>query len=420
MTATVRYADIPTMDYDAATTAEQHSFLTEARQKTPLLRLTSPNPERNVLLITDPDDVLHVAAHPEIFSSTGHAQAIRFDSDYDPAGAKIYAERGRNLKNVIVWQDGRTHFRQRKLVQAAFIPRQVKAKESYIRDLIEGLIDQFPADGKVEFMGAFAWQLPTEVIAREYGLTQNEVPLVRDVTNKLSASVDPMGPSNSHILAADAISTLQDLLMEKLEHIDQLPDNTLLKDLALARVEGEAALSKEELMWLSTILLAAGGHTTGAMLGWTGLKLATNPPLQNALRQNPERIPAFVEEMLRTHEPVPTSYRLVTQDTTIRDVEVPKGTSVIIRWDMCNFDPKKFSDPERFDIDRTDVRNHSTFGNGAHFCVGNHLARLELRLATEVMLRRFRTIELTVPAETIRNVQSFDLYAVEALPLHLA
>jgi len=417
-----RYEDLPEADFDAETGRCPFAMIADRQPTCPVMRLTSDNPERNVLLVTGSTQVLDVIGDAETFSSRGHPQARRFDSDFDPQAAAIFAERGQDLKNVIVWSDGADHARIRKLVQRAFSPPEVRKKEPYLRAMIDGLIDEFAAGGTIDFGDAFAWRLPTRVITREFGLPDDLVPLVHDVTNKVAMMLDPLGETGAAIAAASAISDLHDVLMGKLAHIDELPDNTLLKQLALARGDaqgGEGALTTDELRWLATILLVAGGHTTTAMLGWALYMLALHPEIQDRLRADPSGIELFVEEVLRLHGPVPTSYRTATRDTRIGDVDVPAGTWVLVRWDAINLDPARFDDPERFDPERPNVRKHSTFGHGKHFCIGNVLGRTELRLTLEAMLARFSSIRLGAPQDEILPIPTFDVHMLQNLPLTL-
>lgn len=395
------------------------AMIAERQRTCPVMRLTSDMAERNVLLVTGAAEVLEVIGDADAFSSRGHGQALRFDSDYDPRAAAVFAERGRDLRNVLVWSDGADHARVRKLVERAFTPAEVRRKEPYLRAMIDTLIDGFAEGGEVDFAEAFAWRLPTMVITREFGLRPGDVGLIHDVTNTVSSMLDPLGPEDASIVAATAISDLHDVVMARLDELDQLADDTLLKQLATARVEGEAALTSDEIRWVATILLAAGGHTTSAMLGWALHMLALHPDIQDRLRRDPAGIDAFIEETLRLHGPVPTSYRIATRDATIGAAQVPAGTSVLVRWDAVNLDPARWPDPERFDPDRPNVRRHSTFGFGKHFCIGNALGRTELRLAVAAMLRRFASIRPAASGAEAAAIPTFDVHMLATLPLTL-
>lgn len=412
-------ADLPRADYDAFTRQCPFGRLKAAQEETPVLALESTEAAKNLLLITDPDDILAIARKPQIYGSFGHPQSMRFNSDATPEAAAVYHAHDTSLKPIMVWSDGADHSRVRKLVQHAFSIERVREKAPYVAGFVSDLIDGFAAGGEVDLMSAYAMHLPAMVITREFGLEQSDVPLIQDVTNAVSATVDLFSPTSQAAISAETIVKLHDLLNARLADPASLPQNCMLSDFLNARVDGEAVLSRAELMWLATILLAAGSHTTAAMIGWLGFCLAERQDLQARLRAEPELVPAFVEEVLRLHEPVPTTYRIVKQDTELRGLHLPAGTNLIIRWDNVNMDARKFPEPETLDPDRANVAEHSTFGVGRHFCIGNQLARRELTLTAEGLLARFSGIEFAQDSRTLPLVDSFDVHMLAGLPLKL-
>lgn len=411
--------DLPSRDYDELTTGCPFSTLRRLRDEAPLLRLTSADPNKNLVLFTDPADILAIINDPETFSSTDHAQSRRFDSDFTPKTACVYAEHQTNLKPVLVWSDGADHQRVRRLVHTAFSVPRVNAKSPYIQEFVDELIDGFQDGGTLDFVQRYSFLLPSRVITRELGLQPTDVPLVQDITNAISAAMDLASPPEVVEAAADVVVRLHDMLRQRLDNIDALPENCLLRDLVTARIEDTPALTRDELLWLSTLLLAAGGHTSAAMIGWSVYLLAEQPDIQARLRADPSLVPAFVEEALRLHGPVPTTYRTVTRDTRIRDVELKKGSWVIVRWDSVNLDERKFPEPETLDLDRPNIRQHSTFGLGKHFCIGNQLARREMTLTLESLLRRFSDIRFAKDQAAIALIPSFDGHMLAELPLTL-
>ncbi|MET0546401.1 MAG: cytochrome P450 [Caulobacterales bacterium] len=417
----MKYDDLPKFDYDDVIAREPTAFLAECRRASPLFRLTSDEPHKNVLMVVAPEDVMAVIADPETFSSTDNPRSWRFDSDYDAESARIFAENGLSLKNIAVWSDGAYHARVRKLIQTAFSLSQVNAKEKFIQAMVDELIDGISKDDVVdiEFIEEYTNRLTTMVIVREFGLDPVDAKLVREVTDKVSVMTDTLSPEDSVAAAAPSIVRLQKLLLQRLGNLESLPPGSLLRQFAEARVEDEPALSQSEVLWLSTLILAAGGHTTAATMAWALYVLADRPELQERLRQDPSRVDDFVEETLRIHGPVPNQYRTAARDAVIRDVSIPKGTWLIFRTDSINFDDALFERPREFDIDRSNVRRHSTFGHGAHFCIGNLLARREITLTVASFLRRFKSIEFAVDRSEIKLLPSFDAHVLTSLPLRL-
>jgi len=416
----MEFSDLPQFDHDEVASRAPPGFLARCRLQMPLVRLTSAVPERNLLMVVGPDAVREVFLDAENISSTDHPQSRRFDSDVTPQTACIYAQQGLNLKNIAVWSDGAYHARVRKLIQFAFSTTQVAAKAPRIQATIGRLLEEIAAGGRTtDFVPDFANRLPTIVIAQEFGLDAGEVARVREVTDLVSAMVDTLAPPEMTARAAPAIVELQKLLIRRLERPEPLPEACLLRHLAEARAEGEPALSRSELLWLATLILAAGGHTTAGMLSWCAYMLASRPDLADRLRAAPAKIEDFVEETLRIHNPVRSHFRRVVRDVAIGGVIVPRGTLLAVRVDSLNLDERIWQDPDAFDMDRPNVNRHSTFGAGKHFCIGNLLARKELNLTVASLLRRFKVIRFSGDPAAIQPFHSFEFHILTGLPLIL-
>jgi cytochrome P450 len=219
--------------------------------------------------------------------------------------------------------------------------------------------------------------------------------------------------------AAPAIVRLHKLLILRLNRRDLLPEGCLLRNLADARADDEPALSRSELLWLATLILAAGGHTTAGMLSWCAYMLASRPDFADRLRKDATKIESFVEEALRIHNPVRSHFRRVVHDVAIGGVTVPRGTLLAVRADSLNFDERVWKDPDVFDMDRPNVNRHFTFGAGKHFCIGNLLARKELNLTVASLLDRFKAIRLAVDPAAVQPLHSFEFHILTSLPLLL-
>ena len=147
------------------------------------------------------------------------------------------------------------------------------------------------------------------------------------------------------------------------------------------------------------------------------MKLAVDQPLQARLRENPEDIKRFTEEILRWESPVQGLFRYVKEDTELGGVAIPKGATVMIRYASGNRDECKFANGDEFDIERKNSGAHMAFGSGIHHCVGSQLARAEMIASFRAMLNRFSSIELAVPEDDIEYHFSFALRGPAALPL---
>lgn len=157
------------------------------------------------------------------------------------------------------------------------------------------------------------------------------------------------------------------------------------------RSDAEIQLANDELIMLLVILLVAGNETTRNAISGGMQLLIEHPDSRRRLIEKPSLIPSAVEEMVRLVSPVRSFGRTVTQDTVLHDTPMKKGDTVLIVYPSANRDPKEFPDPDRFDIDRNP--HHLGFGLGNHFCMGANLARMEMRVAFEEILRRLPDME---------------------------
>ena len=145
-------------------------------------------------------------------------------------------------------------------------------------------------------------------------------------------------------------------------------------------------------MRIAANLFAAGQETTVRLLGAALQLIGERPDLQQLLRDERDRIPNFVEETLRFESPVKGDFRLSRVPTTVGGVDIPAGTTVMVLNGAANRDPRHFDDPDEFDVDRTNARQHLAFGHGVHTCPGAPLARAEARVSIERLLDRMADI----------------------------
>ncbi len=150
-------------------------------------------------------------------------------------------------------------------------------------------------------------------------------------------------------------------------------------------------------MVMMVTLFSAGGESTASLIGSAAWVLATRPDIQRQLRDHPELIGAFLEEVLRFEPPFRGHYRHVVRDTTLDGFHLAEGSRLLLLWGAANRDPSHFADPDEFRLDRgVTGKGHVAFGKGAHFCVGAALARLEARIVIESLLER--TIDVRIGA----------------------
>jgi cytochrome P450 len=293
------------------------------------------------------------------------------------------------------------HTRLRRLVSAAFSLRRIEALRPHVQTIIDGLLDEVAARGPdtpVDLVGCFAFPLPFTVICELLGVPEaDRVALGRNLVAMLSPTPTPL----AYAAAKQASDTVVGLLGALVEAKQAALSDDLVSALISAR-DGDERLDQQEL--LSTIfqLIVAGHDTTTSLIGNSVVALFRHPDQMAALRTDPTKIPAAVEELLRYDAPVPHStFRYAIEPVAMAGVTIPAGAQVIISLASANRDDRRFPDAEMLNINRSDSR-HLAFGHGIHFCLGAGLARMEGRLALESLLGRFPHLRPAVPVERLR------------------
>ncbi|MGY2060689.1 cytochrome P450 family protein, partial [Nocardia gipuzkoensis] len=303
------------------------------------------------------------------------------------------------------------HTRLRKLVNKAFTPRQVAVLRPRIEQITTELLDEMQGHEVVDLLQAFAIPLPVTVICELLG-----VPVADRVAFQ----------GWTKILVGDAHSTLEQrgaAVVEMSAYLRELvvdkrdrPADDLLSGLVQVSDDGDE-LSPDELVATAFLLLVAGHETTVNLIGNGSWALLRDRTQFEALRADPELIPAAIEEFLRHEGPVGwATLRYTTEPVLIAGSEIPADEIVYVALTAANRDPSRYTTPDRFDV-TADTSGHLAFGHGIHHCVGAPLARLEARIAFSELLRRFPRLTLAEPDFTPHWQPSFLMRGMTALPV---
>jgi cytochrome P450 len=267
--------------------------------------------------------------------------------------------------------------------------------EPQIRQIARDLIDDCPRNEPFDFVAKVAVTLPMMVIGEMLGVPRQDRPLTVDWANAMTST------SAGEAVQAKARGELFHYFRRLVETKRTAPGSDLATVLAQATVDGKPLLD-EELDAYFMVLTAAGNETTRYLISGGLEQLCLQPDDLALLAKGPEAIPAAVEEMTRWVTPVMMMRRTATTETELVGTSIRPGDKVVVYFVSANRDERKFADPQRFLPKRSD-NPHLGFGQGPHFCLGTHLARLEARIVFEELFQRVSDIRLERPGEKIAS-----------------
>jgi cytochrome P450 len=256
----------------------------------------------------------------------------------------------------------------------------------------------------MNWMSKFASLLPMAVIMDIIGLPagdRNQLKAWSDLAIALLSGTSTNEQMATH--AMGALSMFQ-YLQAQFEEARRNPKDDLLGLLAEATGTGDQALSVEESVSILLQMIIAGNESTASLIGSATRLLAENPELQASLREDPSRIPLFVEEAVRLESPFQGHFRKTNEATELAGVALPEGARLMVLWASGNRDEHVFESPDAIDLDRGNLKAHLSFGHGIHLCIGAQLARLEAKVALEELLRRTTHFEMRGPARHVSSV----------------
>ncbi|WP_437572390.1 cytochrome P450 [Sorangium sp. So ce542] len=349
------------------------------------------------------EDVLFVLRNPELFSSHG------FKAAWQPPWV------GYNpLANSMLALDPPAHTRLRGLIHRAFGARTVARLAPRVRAVAEELASGLA--GEIDVIDALAMPLPAfvigEVLGLDHGLRRHFKRWADDI---LSVTPGPEPPAHAERVRT-TIAELTGYLSDVVSARRRAPADDTVSDLIRAEADGQA-LTDTEIVDFLVLLLLGGLETTTHLLGNALLFLADHPDMLRRLRDAPDLVPLFLEEVLRYDGPSQSVPRLTTREVELAGATLPPGALVLALVASANRDERQYPEPDRFDLHRGS-HGGLQFGHGIHFCIGAALARMEARAALEALIARFARIE-RCPGEIVYN-RTLTVRGPVALPLRFA
>ncbi len=308
-------------------------------------------------------------------------------------------DRGESFVSMI-GMDPPGHRRYRALVSGGFTPSRILAQEPQHREIVKKILDAVVDRGHCDFVVDIAAELPLRIIADLLGVPQSACRDIFAWSNRMIGNQDDEY-TVSQEEAGNAVQEMYGFANGLAEDRLENPRDDLMSVILQGEVDGNR-LSVLEFDTFFLLLAVAGNETTRNLISHGLLLLLEHPEALARLREDPSRIPAAVEEMLRFRSPVIYMARTALEDTQLEGQRIRKGDKLLLYYPSANRDERVFEHPDVFDIDRKQ-NHHLAFGVGEHFCIGTHLARLETRVMFEGILERMHDLELAGPVSYLRS-----------------
>jgi cytochrome P450 len=370
-----------------------HELWTRMRAEAPVAWV-EPEGYEPFWAVTRHADVQHAAAQPLVFSS---ARGIVLRRPNQP---ELHSD-------VLVVLDPPRHGPLRRVASPKFTPKAMRARREGIERLATELVDRVVADGsgEIDFVDRIAAPFPLSVIAWTLGAPQEDIPRLHQWTNEVIGKNDPEyqreGESPGQTIKR-ARGELHAYFGELVDQRRTVPQDDLMTELLRAEIDG-SPLTDAELVSYCELLVEAGNETTRNAISGGLIALTENPGEWERLRSDPTLLPDAAEEILRWVSPISHFTRTATQDTELGGQAIAAGDQVALYWASANRDEEVFDDPFTFRVDRR-PNPHLAFGFGEHFCLGAHLARLEIEVIYRLLLERFESFAVTGPVERLDSI----------------
>ncbi len=364
--------------------------------------------QKRLFVVTRFDDCVAVLSAPRVFTAANDLEQSRMRR---PDGRVAEAA-----------SNPREHIRYRALLGRAFDSRLITWVEPIVRELVDQLIDRLidgcARRGQADLIAAVAYPLPTLTLAALFGIPESERALflgwASDYSRAMMGELDEAGEARFRRTVAELLSLFAYLL----EVRRRQPGEDLLSRLADSRVDGDR-LGTSRILGLCDQLMVAGRDLTAGLIGNCTWALLAHETQLGRLRMRPGLLDAAIEETLRWDTPVLGQARTSTTDTHLRRVRIPAGSTILLMFGSANRDPDIFADPDRFDIERPNARQHMAFGRGIHLCPGAALARLQARATIGRLLERLPCLRIVPDRPPVRRVAAFmlNLRGFESFPV---
>jgi cytochrome P450 len=372
---------------------DPYAYFEAIRAKGPIYQ----NPETGIVFVTGFEEILSVLKNTVDFSSAIAPQGPAVKLPFTPEGSditpQIEAHRTEFLGgDLLVAYDDQPHTFSRSLLGRLFTPSRLRASEDFIAAYSDELVKQAVAQGRCELVKQVATPFVTMVIADLLGVPAED----RQFFMEAIEAGPPPGSLNSDDLMEQnrPLVIMGTYFVQYVHDRRAHPRDDILSELSNATFPDGTTPDAMEIVRLATFLFGAGQDTSAKLLGNAMRFITEQPGLQQQLRQDPALVPQLLEEVLRLEGSTKMTARLARRDTHVGNLQVPAGTKVMLALAAANRDPRRWENPQAFELDRPKIKEHLGFGRGAHVCAGAPLARAEVRVIIEKFLEHTTHIDL--------------------------
>ena len=379
---------------DQTLVADPYPYFEFMREQCPVRR----EPNHDVVMVTGYDEAIAVYHDTATFSScnsvTGPFPGFPVPLVGDDVSELIAEHRDElPMSDQLPTLDPPVHTAHRGLLMRLITPKRLKENEAFMWRLADRTIDEFAAAGSCEFVTQYAGPFAMLVVADLLGVPEEDHATFRAALGPRPGRT--IGSTGQDELSLNPLEFLYQRFTTYVEDRRREPRADVLTGLATATFPDGSTPEVIDVVRIAANLFAAGQETTVRLLATALLLLGERPDLQQLLRQERDRIPNFVEEALRFESPIKGDFRLSRVPSTLAGVDIAAGTTVMVLNGAANRDPRRFENPDEFDVDRTNARQHIAFGHGVHTCPGAPLARAEARVSLERILDRLTDIRIS-------------------------
>ena len=384
---------------------DPYPFYSRARQQEPITFC----PELDAWLVTRYEDIQNILLQPEKFSSSN---TLTSSVTFYPRTLEELIK-GYLPVPIVLNSDGADHTRFRIPLTKAFAPARIRALEPFIRAVANRLVDAFIHKQQAEIISQFAYPLALEVVLTLLGIPRQDIEQTRQWSHDWLTLMSVQLDEEQQVVYAHSTVAFQHYLANLIAERRETPQDDLISALLLSSKPDDAPLSETELVITLQGLILAGHESTTNMIGTGLLNLLERPERWQMLCSHPEYIPQTVEEILRFDAPIQMFARVTTREVTVGGVTLPEDASLLLIYGSGNRDESAFAHADEFQLQRGS-NHHLAFGHGVHYCVGAALARLEGRVAFEVLCQRLPDLRL-VPGQVLTHIPTFLFRGYERL-----